>query len=226
MKSFDAAIQWAGGAVFVLALLYCGYSFVAVWSRTSPFDASAIPIDAALFTVFAAHHTVFARDPVKRWLTGVIPEQLLRSAYVWAASLLLILVCAAWRPIGGELYNVRGWMAFGHAAVQAAGILVIAGAVRAIDALELAGIRPHAADGSLQFGGLYRWVRHPLYLGWVLATFGYAHMTGDRLMFAGISAFYLMIAVPFEERSLVDSFGDDYRRYRSQVRWRIVPYVY
>ncbi len=81
-------------------------------------------------------------------------------------------------------------------------------------------------DESLQFHGPYRWVRHPLYLGWLLATFGPAHMTGDRLVFAGISLFYLVIAVPFEERSLIGSFGEPYVRYRELVRWRIVPYVY
>ncbi len=105
-------------------------------------------------------------------------------------------------------------------------MLIIAGAVRAIDALELAGIRPMLPTDSLQFRGPYRWVRHPLYLGWLLATFGPAHMTGDRLVFAGISLFYLVIAVPFEERSLIGRFGEPYLRYRELVRWRIVPYVY
>jgi protein-S-isoprenylcysteine O-methyltransferase Ste14 len=110
--------------------------------------------------------------------------------------------------------------------VQLAGLLLIAGAVRAIDALELAGIRTHSRSDSLQITGPYHLVRHPLYLGWMLATFGPAHMTGDRLAFAAISAFYLVIAVPFEERSLAADFGDAYRRYQVLVRWRIVPYVY
>ena len=113
-----------------------------------------------------------------------------------------------------------------HAGIQIAGVLIIASAVRTIDALELAGIRPHSVSQSLQIVGPYRWVRHPLYLGWLLATFGAAHMTGDRLIFAGISAFYLLIAVPLEERSLIASFGEEYTRYQRQVRWRILPYVY
>ena len=226
MKTLERAILWTGGAVFVGALLYCGYTFVAVWNRPAPFDASAIWIDAALFAAFAAHHSVFARDPVKRGLAHVVPERLLRSIYVWAASLLLVAVCAAWQPVGGEIYHARGWPAMALAAVQVAGVLTIASAVRAIDALDLAGIRPHATADALQFRGPYRWVRHPLYLGWLLATFGPAHMTGDRLMFAGISLFYLLIAMPFEERSLVASFGEPYLRYRQLVRWRIVPYVY
>jgi len=223
---FEGLVRWAGGAVFVAALLVCAYSFIAVWSASPPFDASAIPIDVVLFSAFALHHSVFARDAVKRRLTRVVPERLVRSFYVWLASLLLIGVCVAWQPVGGEIYRVRGWQAVALAAVQVAGVLIIAGAVRAIDALELAGIRHHASDDSLQFRGPYRWVRHPLYLGWLLATFGPAHMTGDRLVFAAISLFYLVIAVPFEERSLIDTFGEPYRRYRELVRWRIVPYVY
>ncbi len=223
---FEGLVRWAGGGVFVLALLVCAYSFIAVWSTSAPFDAAALPIDAVLFTAFAAHHSVFARDAVKRWMTRVVPERLLRSVYVWLASLLLFLVCAAWQPVGGEIYRVRGWQAMALAAVQVAGVLIIASSVRAIDALELAGIRPHTAADSLQFRGPYRWVRHPLYLGWLLATFGPAHMTGDRLTFACISLFYLVIAVPFEERSLIGTFGEPYLRYRELVRWRIVPYVY
>jgi protein-S-isoprenylcysteine O-methyltransferase Ste14 len=69
-------------------------------------------------------------------------------------------------------------------------------------------------------------VRHPVYLGWLLATFGAAHMTGDRLAFAGISALYLVIAMPIEERALRRSFGETYASYEQRVRWRIVPYLY
>ena len=226
MNLLERVVQWAGGALFVGALAFCGYSFVIVWSRAAAFGARAIPIDVILFTAFAAHHSVFARDGVKGWLTRVVPDRLLRAVYVWVASLLLVLVCAAWQPVGGEVYHVLGWRAVAHGAVQVAGVLIIASAVRTIDALELAGVRPHSASDALQVAGPYRWVRHPLYLGWLLATFGAAHMTGDRLIFAGMSAFYLLIAMPFEERSLIASFGEQYMRYRRQVRWRIVPYVY
>jgi protein-S-isoprenylcysteine O-methyltransferase Ste14 len=220
------AFQWLGGGVFVAALALCGYSYVVVWARSAPFDSGAIAIDVVLFTAFAAHHSVFARQPVKRWLVKRIPEGLLRSVYVWMASLLLILMCVGWQPVGGDVYHVQGWRALGHAIVQLAGVLMIASAVRAIDALELAGIRSHVADDSLQISGPYRCVRHPLYLGWLVATFGAAHMTGDRLFFSAISVFYLIIAVPFEERALVRSFGQHYVQYQQLVRWRIVPYVY
>ena len=218
--------QWLGGAVFVGALAFCGYTYLAVWSRPAAFDGRAVVIDGLLFTAFAMHHSVFAREPVKRRLTGLVPEQLLRSVYVWLASLLFITVFAAWQPVGGEVYHVHGWRALIHASIQLGGVVVIAGAVRTIDALELAGIRPHSYRQSLQIVGPYRWVRHPLYFGWLLATFGAAHMTGDRLIFAAISAFYLLIAVPFEERSLIASFGEDYTRYQRLVRWRMLPFVY
>jgi protein-S-isoprenylcysteine O-methyltransferase Ste14 len=230
LSPLERAFQWLGGALFVSALAYCGYSFAEVWSSvpagTAECNGRAIVIDAIIFSAFAAHHSVFAREPVKRWLMRLIPEPLLRSFYVWIASALLIAVCFAWQPIGGEIYEVRGWRAGLHAAIQLAGILVIAGAVRTIDALELAGIRPHSTRQSLQITGPYRLVRHPLYFGWLLTTFGAAHMTGDRLIFAVISAFYLVIAVPFEERSLIASFGADYTSYQRQVRWRMLPYVY
>lgn len=226
MIPIGPAFRWLGGALFVGALAFCGYSYVAVWARSAPFDGGAILVNAVLFTVFAAHHSVFAREPVKRWLLNLVPAELLRSVYVWLASLLLILMCAAWRPVGGDVYHLQGWRALAFAVFQLAGVLMIASAVRAINALELAGIRPHSTDEALQIRGPYRLVRHPLYLGWCVATFGAAHMTGDRLFFAGISAFYLIIAVPFEERSLGQSFGEQYFRYQQLVRWRIVPYVY
>jgi protein-S-isoprenylcysteine O-methyltransferase Ste14 len=226
LNPLERVFQWTGGALFVGALAFFAYSFGIAWSRPATLSALAIPIDAVLFTAFAAHHSVFAREGVKRMLRQVVPDRLLRAVYVWVASLLLIVVCAAWQPIGGEVYHVQGWRAVAHAVVQIGGVLIVASAVRTIDALDLAGIRPHSADEALQIAGPYRWVRHPLYLGWLLATFGPAHMTGDRLFFAGIAAFYLLIAIPLEEQSLGADLGAAYASYRKRVRWRIVPYVY
>ena len=91
----------------------------------------------------------------------------------------------------------------------------------------MAGIRSPSAGNppTLQEKGPYRWVRHPLYLGWMLATFGAAHMTADRLAFAAISSVYLLMAMPWEERSLERAFPDHYPRYRQRVRWKLIPYV-
>jgi methanethiol S-methyltransferase len=217
---------WFGGAIFVSALAYCAYSYTFVWGRTLPFDPAPLAIDGLLFSVFALHHSLFARDVVKQRMAHAIAETLLRSVYVWFASVLLILVCAAWQPIGGDLYHHAGALAALHGLLQLSGALIIVQTVRLIDPLDLAGIRLHARAESLQIVGPYRWVRHPIYSGWLLLTFGAAHMTGDRLFFAGISTFYLLLAMPFEEKSLVTSFGQEYEAYRGQVRYRLVPYVY
>jgi protein-S-isoprenylcysteine O-methyltransferase Ste14 len=145
---------------------------------------------------------------------------------VWIASILLILVCLFWRPIGGAAFHVQGLLAVVHGAAQAAGVILVALSVRAIDALDLAGIRPGRPVRELQTRGPYGIVRHPIYLGWMLVAFGTARMTGDRLAFAAISSAYLMIAVGWEERSLEREHGTAYREYRKKVRWRIVPYIY
>jgi len=219
---------WLGGALFVASLTFCVYVYVVRWSQPWSLSVtpSAIAIDAALLTVFAMHHSVFARESVKTWTIRIVPRDLIRSVYVWIASVLLIAVCASWRPVGGELFASTGTAAWLHAALQLAGVALIARAVATIDPLDLAGIRPSAATGGLQVTGPYRIVRHPLYLGWLMATFGAARMTGDRLTFAVVTAIYLFVAVPWEERSLVDAFGDDYVRYQRSVRWRIVPFIY
>jgi methanethiol S-methyltransferase len=228
---------WLGGGLFVTSLAVCVYFYLVVWGRPSiglhdvsaitwSFPSVAFVTDALLLTLFAVHHSVFAREQVKLVLARVIPEHLLRSFYVWVASVLLILVCLFWVPVGGDLYHATGWRALPFVAVQLTGVWVIALAVRGIDPLELAGIRREAARGPLQVRGPYTLVRHPLYFGWVLAVFGAAHMTGDRLAFAAITTLYLVIAIPWEERSLVRSFGEDYARYARAVRWRIVPFIY
>ena len=226
MINFRVAFVWAGGALFVSALAYCAYSYGFTWGRGTPFETAAIGVDALLFSAFALHHSVFARESIKRRMAAVIDDPLLRSVYVWVASALLIVTCAAWQPIGGELYRHSGVPAVGHAALQLAGLAFIVQSVRAIDALELAGIHQPSISEPLQTSGPYGLVRHPIYTGWFLLTFGAAHMTGDRLFFAGIAAAYLLIAMPFEERSLLRSFGDGYAEYRRVVRYRLVPYVY
>jgi protein-S-isoprenylcysteine O-methyltransferase Ste14 len=213
-----------GGALFVVALAWCAWWYLFVAGRSRPYTDGAIAIDTALFSVFALHHSLFARDSARRWLNRV-PRDLLRPLYVYVASLLLIAVCAAWRPIGGDLYSA-GRPGVLHIAVQIGGLWLIARSVAKIDPLELAGIRPARTAEPLQTSGPYRWVRHPLYLGWVLVVFATPHVTGDRLVFAALSTAYLMVAVPWEERSLVRAFGEDYIRYQRSVRWRMIPFIY
>ena len=236
MPRAERAFVWVGGALFVGSLALWAWWYL-VWLAQSRRWAGWRPLayDAVLFTVFAAHHSLFARDGAKRLLSA-IPRRLMRSVYVWIASALLVAVCLLWQPIGGDLYRSQNLAASALAVVQLAGALIIARAVARIDPLELSGIRvveasdaassPAAGPGPLQITGPYRWVRHPIYLGWMLIVFGAPQMTGDRFAFAVISSLYLIVAVPWEERSLMQSFGEEYARYKRQVRWRVVPYVY
>jgi protein-S-isoprenylcysteine O-methyltransferase Ste14 len=217
---------WLGGALFVGSLAYCIWWYLFALSTVREVNWSALSVDVLLLTLFSVHHSVLAREGVKARVSRLVPAHLLRSVYVWTASLLLIVACAFWARVGGELYHVSGWPSLLHAAIQLYGLWLIAQSVRGIDPLELAGIRREAARGPLQIRGPYALVRHPLYFGWVLAVFGAAHMTGDRLAFAAITTLYLVVAIPWEERSLVRSFGEDYTRYARQVRWRIIPFVY
>ena len=224
---------WVGGATFVTSLAICAYHYLIVWARPlPPAVASEIPViaiaaDLLLLTAFALHHSAFAREPVKEAVARFVPEHLVRSVYVWAASLLLIAVCVWWQPIGGDVYDDSvGGRAYGHALIQLLGLWITARGVARIDPLELAGIRPAAQSQGLQVTGPYHWVRHPLYLGWLLMVFGAAHMTRDRLLFATITTLYLVVAIPWEERSLRRSFDGEYARYMRDVKWRMIPFIY
>jgi len=234
MSTFDRVFVWSGGALFALALAACAYAYLIVWSTPATSSVAWTPLtslpgaalNTALFAVFALHHSLFARQSIKRHIARIVPERLVRSFYVWTASLLLLVVLACWQPIAGEAYSVTGWRAVAHATVQVGGLWLITRSVATIDPLELAGIKPTSGRDALQITGPYRWVRHPLYLGWLLAVFGAAHMTADRLAFAIITTAYLCVAIPWEERSLLRMFGEPYARYQRMVRWRIIPYVY
>ncbi|OFW25988.1 MAG: hypothetical protein A3H97_11155 [Acidobacteria bacterium RIFCSPLOWO2_02_FULL_65_29] len=222
----ERSFVWLGGALFVASLALAARWYVVRLARPVPFAGwGPIAVDGALFLLFAVHHSALARPATKALLSHVCPERLLRSVFVWTASLLLILVCVLWRPIGGEVYRTTGPLTGVHLTVQLAGLGLIVLSVRGIDALELAGIR-FGLVGDLCVSGPFRFVRHPLYLGWMLMVFGPAVMTGDRLAFASTSSLYLVVAMPWEERSLEQRFGDAYRTYKEQVKWRVVPYIY
>ena len=227
-KFTERAFVWCGGALFVGSLLLTAWMYTVWFGRHEAAKGwTPVALDALLLSLFALHHSAFAREPIKRRLARFVPERLLRSSYVWVASILLMLVDVLWRPIGGDLYRASAWRVVPFVVVQVCGVWLIARSVGAIDPLELAGIRnPKVTDEEFQTGGVYRLVRHPLYFGWLLLVFGAARMTGDRLAFAVLTTMYLLIAMPWEERSLEREFGLAYRRYKERVRWRILPYLY
>lgn len=222
-----------GGLAFVSSLAYFGYVYGVRLGDVSASGAApvveALWKNALLFSVFASHHSAAARDGVKRLIGRLVTPSLERSTYVWIASILFTFVCFLWVPAEGDpLYSGRGaFLAIGYG-VQALGLALIASASGRIDPLALAGVRQPNRDvpATLREDGPYAWVRHPLYLGWLLVVFGAPRMTPSRLMLAAISSSYMLLAVPWEERALARLFGEPYREYARRVRWRVVPYLF
>jgi protein-S-isoprenylcysteine O-methyltransferase Ste14 len=231
-----ALLVWSGAVLFVASLGFFLYSYVVRFGEPARGTAFALPtlVNLGLFTAFALHHSALARSGSKAWLTRFVPGYLERSLYTIASSLLFIAVCAAWRPVPGVLYEVTGIWAIAGYVVQIAGVLLTAHGARAIDVLDLAGVRPFllASRGTpprhvpLETRGVYAIVRHPVYLAWALLVFGSPLMTGTQAVFALVSTAYLALAIPFEERGLVETFGHEYEVYRQRVRWRMIPGVY
>jgi methanethiol S-methyltransferase len=224
---------WLGGALFVASLAICAWFFrtLATPGPDGVPVAAAIAWNAASFTLFAVHHSAMARTGAKAWIARTLPAALERSAYVWVASALLIGVCLFWRRVPGLLYQMPAPAAWLGTAVQVLGLVFTVGGARVLDALDLAGIRqtlsprPGAA-AAIRVVWPFTVVRHPIYLGWALVVFGTPTMTLDRLVWAIVTTGYLVIAIPWEERSLSASAGPAYRTYQQQVRWRLVPGVY
>ena len=229
-------VAWSGGALFVASLAYFLYSYLYRFGRPVPDGPVLWPVfaDCLLFSAFALHHSVFARTPIKAWMRAVAPPALERSVYTWIASLLFIAACWAWQPVPGRLYALEEpWRRLAEAA-QMVGIVLTVLAARALDALDLAGIRAvtRARTGAppvhvpLSTTGVFGIVRHPLYFGWALLVLAAPDMTATRAVFALVSTAYLAMAISWEERGLVETFGADYERYRRRVRWRMVPFLY
>jgi protein-S-isoprenylcysteine O-methyltransferase Ste14 len=229
-------IAWTGAGVFAASLAWFLYCYVVRFGRPAApgHVLSPVLVNILLFSVFALHHSVLARSRAKLGIRRIVPAEIERSIYTWVASLLFLGVCTWWQPVPGVLYELDGvWRAVAWA-VQLAGVLLTARASSAIDVLDLAGVRAvERAPGTetptrppLTTGGLYGFVRHPLYFAWALFVFSAPTMTGTRACFAVVSTAYLMIAIPWEERGLVETFGEDYESYRRQVKSRMIPGLY
>lgn len=227
---------WLGGVLFVASLHFFLYTYLVTFGETPPpGDARppgpALVMNIVLFAVFATHHSLLARPRFKAWIARIVPPELERSTYVWTASALFLLTCWAWARTGRDVYDADSVAAGLLTAVQALGVLLVVMTIRRLDHLEIAGIRQlqtreRHRDTALQTTGVYSLVRHPLYLGWILFVFAVPSMTLDRLYFASISTAYLLLAIPWEERSLVREFGREYDAYRQTVRWRVLPGLY
>ena len=227
-------ITWGGALVFFISLSYFLYSYFVTFGEPSGgtgVSSRAITWNVTLFTIFALHHSVFARERVRAWMMRHVRPELERSVYVWIASALFTSVCALWQPLAGVAWAVDGPAIWAMRTLQVAGVWLSLQSAAIIDIRELAGIRK--PERSLQASGMefnttgpYGWVRHPIYSGWFLIVWAAPLMTMTRLVFAVTSCAYLLIAIPFEERSLRATSAGAYDRYVATVRWKLRPGVY
>ena len=186
----------------------------------------ALAINAGLLVLFGLQHSVMARPAFKRWWTRFVPQPIERSTYVLISNLLMILLMWQWRPIGLTIWDVRNdtaravlWTVF------AAGWLLVPLVSLLINHFDLFGTRQvwlHLKGQAythlpLRSPGIYSRVRHPLYVGWMIAFWATPTMSLGHLLFATVNTAYMLIAIRFEERDLVKLFGKAYVDYRQQV---------
>lgn len=187
----------------------------------------AVMVNVGLLLVFGVQHSVMARPGFKRAWTRVVPKELERSVYVLLASAVLALLMWQWRPIPTPVlwHADAAWSATLLWSVMVVGVLVLLWATFLINHFELFGLQQGwiaLRGGELRGPAfvtpyLYKLVRHPLYVGWLLIFWGVPTMTFGHFLFsAGMSA-YILIAIRYEERDLADHIGEPYRRYQQQV---------
>ena len=224
--------------VFFVAFLYA-VGFVSGLVVPKTIDAGTVGlliesliIDVLLMSLFALQHSVMARKPFKKWWTQFVPRPVERSTYVLLASLALMLLFWQWRPIPTVVWQVADPRVAGTImGLSFFGWLMVLTSTFLINHFELFGLRQvavHFAGRALdeprfKTPVLYKIVRHPIYLGFIIAFWSAPVMTVGHLLFAAVTTAYIFVGIFLEERDLVELFGDEYRRYRQKVAM-LVPF--
>jgi protein-S-isoprenylcysteine O-methyltransferase Ste14 len=225
-------------AIFVASFLYAlGFVEGLVVPKTidtgarAPF-IEALVVNLLLMSLFAIQHSVMARPQFKRWWTKWVPKSIERSTYVLLASLALALLCWQWRPMPAPIWSVdHPDIAMGLISLSLVGWIIVLTSTFRINHFELFGLHQVASNltgrpvPEVRFRTplYYQFVRHPIYLGFIIAFWATPTMTVGHLLFAAVTTAYIIVGILLEERDLIDVFGDDYRHYRARVSM-LVPW--
>ena len=186
----------------------------------------AVVINVVLLSIFAVQHSVMARQWFKRWWTKLVPASVERSTYVLLASLALILVFWQWHPIPTVIWQVNKPLAASAlVALSFFGWFIVLLSTFLINHLELFGVQQvlnnlvgaKSSTSSLKTPSLYKFVRHPLYVGFIITFWATPIMTAGHLLFAAVTTAYIFVGIFFEEGDLIAHHGDEYRQYREKV---------
>jgi methanethiol S-methyltransferase len=226
-------------ALSVATLLYlCGFVgnfgvFRSIDSVPTISWDKALVIDAALIGIFSLQHSAMARPGFKTWWTQFVPKPLERSTYLLCTNLCLGILFYFWQPIGGTIWQVTNTTGVAILyALFASGWLLLLVSTVYINHFDLFGLRQvwfylHGKEYTpLNFAtpGVYNYVRHPIYVGLLLAFWFAPTMTVTHLVFALMTTAYILIAIQFEERDLINVFGKKYADYRRRVPM-LVPFT-
>jgi protein-S-isoprenylcysteine O-methyltransferase Ste14 len=186
----------------------------------------ALIVNLLLLTVFAVQHSVMARKQFKQWWTRFVPHSIERSTYVLCATLALILLLWQWRPMPAVVWQIADpTVAMSIMGLSFVGWLLVLTSTFMINHFELFGL--HQVVNNLvgrqmpavrfKTPVLYKLVRHPIYLGFIIAFWAAPTMTVGHLLFAAVTTAYIFVGIWLEERDLTELFGDEYRHYRERV---------